>query len=122
MAATARVTAVRSIRRGRDHRAEARGDQIERLVPRDALEASFSLASDPAQGVKDAVGAVDPVQVLVDLGAQEAAGETMVGVAPDRHRAIALHLHRHHAGVGAVVGADHLAGGASRGDGRHRHL
>jgi hypothetical protein len=61
-----------------DDGTESRGDLVERVVPRDALEAAFALSSFPAKRVEDAVGAVDAVQILVDLRAQEARGEAMV--------------------------------------------
>ena len=94
--------------RGRDHVAEARRDLVQRLVPGDALEAALALPPHAPQRVEDAVGAVDAVQVLVDLRAEEALREAVVGVAADGHRPAVLDVDRHHAGVRAVVGADDL--------------
>ena len=68
----------------RDRAAEAVRDRVERLVPGDALEPALALRPDAAQRVQQAVGAVHAVQVLVDLRAQEALREAVVGVAADR--------------------------------------
>ena len=71
--------------------------------------------------VQDALGAVDALEVLVHLGAEEALREAVVGVAADRHRAAVLDLDRHHAGVGAVVRADDLRRAAPAAGRRRRH-
>ena len=84
------------------------GDRVEGLVPGDALEPALALRPHAAQRVEDAIGAVDALQVLVDLRAQEALREAMVGVAADADRAAVLDVDRHHAGVRAVVRADDL--------------
>ena len=65
-----------------DHRPEALGDLIERLVPRDSLEAALTLGPDPPQRVQHPVGAVGVLRVVVDLDAQAAGGEGVVGISP----------------------------------------
>ena len=104
---------------GGDHAAEARGDGVEGLVPRDAREAPLALGPDALHRVQDAVGAVDALEVVVDLRAEEALGEPVIGVAAEAHRAAVLDVHGHDAGVGAVVGTDDLQPLARRRDRRH---
>jgi hypothetical protein len=64
-----------------DDGAPARLDLAQRLVPADALELAGALAAGPLQRMEHAIGAVDPVLIVVDLDAQPAARERMVGVA-----------------------------------------
>ena len=49
--------------------------------------------------MQDAVGAVDALEVVVDLGAEETLGEAVIGVAAEADRATALDVHGHDAGV-----------------------
>ena len=60
-----------------------------------------------AQGVEDAVGGVDAVEILGDFAAEKALRDGLRGIAFDFDGA-ALLVHRDQdcAGVGAVVGAD----------------
>ena len=104
---------------GGDDLAEARGDGVEGLVPGDAREAPLALGPDALHRMQDAVGAVDALEVVVDLRAEEALGEPVIGVAADAHRAAVLDVHGHHAGVGAVVRTDDLQPLARRHGGRH---
>ena len=91
-----------------DHGLEARRDQVERFVPGDAGEAALALPADAAQGVEDPLGAVDALEVAVDLGAEEALGEAVVGIAAELHRPAPLDLDGHDAGVRTIVGAHDL--------------
>ncbi len=68
------------------HRPEPFGDLVEGLLPGDALETALALPAHALQGVQDALGAVDPLQVAVHLGAEEAPGEGVLGVPPEGHR------------------------------------
>jgi hypothetical protein len=106
---------------GGDHLAEARRDLVQGLVPGDAREAPLALAPHALQRVQQAVGAVHAVEVLVHLGAEEALGEAVVGVAAEGHRPPVLHVHGHDAGVRAVVGAGHLEAAARRSEGFGAH-
>ena len=69
-----------------DDRVEPLGDLAEGVVPRDRLEAAGALGPDAAQGVEDAVGAVHAVEEAVDLWAELALAERMVGSAAELHR------------------------------------
>src|SRR5206468_12106200 len=75
---------------------DLRGDLVERLVPRDRREPARALRPDPAERAPDAIGAVDALQVVVDLGAEEALRETVLRVAADRDRAAVLHRSEEH--------------------------
>ncbi len=101
--------------------AQAGRHQVEGLVPRDALEAPPALAPHALLRVQQALGAVDALQVAVDLGAQEALGEAVLRVAAQLDRAAVLDRHRHHARVGAVVGADDLQRATAGGGSVERH-
>src|SRR6266511_131706 len=105
------TTLFRSRPVGGDHLLEAGGHGAYGLVPGDPLEAPLPLRAHALQGVEDAVRAVDAFEVAVDLGAEEAPGEAVLRVAAQADRASSLHGHGHHAGVGAVVGADDLVNG-----------
>jgi hypothetical protein len=87
---------------------EAEGDGVERFLPADPLEASFALAADPLERMEDALRAVDALQIVVDLDAQEALGEAVIGVATQGDGPAILHRHCHPAGVWAIVGADSM--------------
>ena len=58
---------------------EPLGDLGERVVPRDLLEPALALGPDPAQRVQQAVRAVDAIEEAVDLRAQLALAERVVG-------------------------------------------
>ncbi len=80
-------------------------DQVERLVPADALPAGIGAAVDPAQKMELALGAVDPLREAIGLPAQIALGELVVRVAFQLHHAAVLHVGDDPAAVGAVEGA-----------------
>ena len=61
--------------------ANARGDRIERLVPRDALPLALAAFPDPLQRVQNAVGVVDLVVRRRPLGTVAAARSRMLRVA-----------------------------------------
>ena len=102
--------------------AEARGDLVERLVPRDAREASFALAADPAHRMQHALVGVRALEIARDLGAQDAGGRGMVRRAADGDRAAVLDGRQQRAGIGTIVraGAAHDAPTRNRG-GIERH-
>ena len=58
-----------------------------------------------AQGMEDALRAVDALQVGVDLGAEAAAGDGVVGVADELDGDAVLDRHLPGAGIGAIVRA-----------------
>lgn len=103
--------------------AQAGRHQVEGLVPRDALEAPPALAPHALLRVQQALGAVDALleERLTLLGAQEALGEAVLRVAAQLDRAAVLDRHRHHARVGAVVGADDLQRATAGGGSVERH-
>ncbi len=81
---------------------ELLGDQVEGVVPRQALPAAVH----PAEGIELAVGMVEAVaQVMVDLVAERAARDRMLRVAADAHDAAVRDLGHDAAGVEAVEGA-----------------
>ena len=53
---------------------ETLGHQIECRIPRDALELSGALRTDPAQRMKQPVGCIGPGRIVVDLGAERRRG------------------------------------------------
>ena len=65
-----------------------------------ALRARFA---DPAQRSEDPVGAVHPVEESVDLRAQLALGERVLGIAGHVNGPTVLHRHHPTARVGTVV-------------------
>ena len=44
--------------------------------------------------------------VVIHLGAEQAAGQRVGGIAGNAHGAAVFHLHQHAAGIGTVIGAD----------------
>src|SRR6185436_18607587 len=71
-----------------------------------ALEFSLALDAGAAQGVGEAVGGVDAIEVARHLAAQETARNRMFGIAAQTHGAAVFHFDFDRAGVGAVVSAD----------------
>ena len=81
---------------------ELLGDQVEGVVPRQALPAAVH----PAEGMQLAVGMVEAVaQIVVDLVAERAARDRMLGIAADPHDAAVGDLGHDAAGVEAIEGA-----------------
>src|SRR5208282_3611370 len=60
---------------------EAARDLVQRRIPSDPLELAAPLGADAPQRMQYTVGAVDALDVVVDLDAERAAGERMPGVA-----------------------------------------
>ncbi len=86
----------------RDRRLQAGGGRFDRVVPADLLERPLALGAGAAQRLGHASGAVDGVEVAVDLGAQRAVGERVRAVAAQVDGAAVLDLDQPGAGVGAV--------------------
>ena len=76
----------------------------------------------PPQRMEDPLGTVDPLEIAVHLRAEEALREGVSRVASESHRAVLFDVDAHHAGVGAVVGADHLQASPPVRLGGLRHL
>src|SRR5215471_1010967 len=70
--------------------AQALRDQVERLVPRDALEVARPLRADAPHRVEETVRRLRVRDVVVELVAQDAARERMRGIALQLHRAPVL--------------------------------
>ena len=88
------------------------GDLVERLVPGDrARTVPLPFGPTRRSGVRRRSVVIRALDVAIDLRAEEAARERMLGVAGDAHRAPVLDGDEHRAGVGAVVrtGAAHDA-------------
>ncbi len=94
---------------GRDDRAPARGDLVQRLVPADGREAPFALGPDAAQGREHALGMVHALGVAADLPAEQPRGDRVRGISREVADAAVLDPHLHAAGVRAVVRADRRA-------------
>ena len=60
---------------------EARRDLVERLVPRDALEASLSFRPDAPQRMEQPLAMIGALEVAIHLRAEEAARERVIGIA-----------------------------------------
>jgi len=89
---------------GRDL-AQTSGGEIERLVPRDALEAASALATArPGWRMRSAV---DPLEIAIHLAHRKPRVNVTV-IATERHGAAVGDVHRHDAGIGAVVRTDGL--------------
>ncbi len=99
-----RQDGLRAVGRRGDVR-EPVGDGRERLVPRDAREAAFALATDAAHRMQHALVRVRAVEVAGHLRAQHAGRGRMVGRTADGDRAAVLDGGQQRAGVGAVVRA-----------------
>jgi hypothetical protein len=65
------------------NRIEATRDLVQRIIPRDLLELSRSFAPDAPHRMQQPVAMVRPLDVPVDLRAEKAARERMVGIAGD---------------------------------------
>jgi hypothetical protein len=74
--------------------------------------AMVAMASSQVMGVN---GMIDPFEVAVHFDAEEALGERVGLVASEVNRAALLDLHRHAAGIGAIVGAHRPVGGDRQG-------
>ncbi len=85
---------------------ERLGDLVERVVPRDRLEAPLALGADAPQRRRKALGMVLALGVARDLGADDAGGIAVIGAvdAPDGTLVEALDLER--ADARAIVRAD----------------
>src|SRR5262249_48853571 len=80
--------------------------QVERVLPRDALEAPGALGADAAERMEQPIRVVHPLRVAPDLLADHAAGVRVAMGAPDAaDRAGVDALHLEGAGAGAVVRA-----------------
>src|SRR5262249_60735443 len=64
-----------------EDRAPARHDLVERLLPADRCEASLALGADALERREHALGGMHPLVLAIDLGAGEAGGHGMLGVA-----------------------------------------
>jgi hypothetical protein len=93
-----------SVRRLCD-RAQAFRHLVERFVPAHPGKASAPFGADAPHWVEQSIAMIGPFDVPVDLGAEKAAGEWMVRIARNLHRAPSLDRHEHRACVGAVVWA-----------------
>ena len=83
---------------------KALADFVERGIPGDALPARIcAFGADAAHRVENAVRRVDPLQILGDFGAQEAARHRMAGVALDPGGAAILHRDEHTARVRTIM-------------------
>ena len=96
-----------------DRASDAGGRELERLVPGDPLEAPFALGADPPLRVRQPVGAVESVEVVVDLAAERAPGERVLADAAQADRPAVFHGDVPGARVRAVqrAGAAHDLGG-----------
>ena len=82
-------------------------DEIQRLIPRDALELARALLPHTLQGIKQTLGMMDALGVAGDLGADDASRIGLVLRAANAPDALALDdLHIQRAGRGAIMGAD----------------
>ena len=79
-------------------------DVVERLIPCDRLERAGSFRPGAAQRVQQPLGVIRPVlQEVVDLGAETAPRERVIGIALQLHRPPVPHGHGPRAGIGAIV-------------------
>ena len=88
-----------------DDLAEAARDLVEGLIPADPHELASALRTNATQRVEDAVGAVDALEVVVDLGTQATTGERMILGPGEIDRDPVLDRNLPGAGVRAVVRA-----------------
>ena len=79
-------------------------------VPGDRRELALALRADAAQRRRQAFGRMHQFGVAVDLGAGEAGGERLVGIALDAHHASVLDMRQQRAHVGTIVRTDHADG------------
>src|SRR5262249_38572080 len=81
------------------------------IVPRDALELTFSFPSYAPQRIEEPVAVVDAVEVVGHFLAEEALGKWMLRVAAKLDGATVLHRDDQPARIGAVVGTNGPDGG-----------
>ena len=84
---------------------EFRDDELERFVPRDALEAPFAFATFAYGRMEDAIRAVDALIELPHLCANVAVGDRVLVRAVDPDHSSVLNGDGEAAGVGTVEGA-----------------
>jgi len=98
---------------------EIRGDGVEGGVPGDGFELAGALRAGATEGCEEARGVVDAIEVVGDLGAEEALGDGVVGIALDFCCAVGGGVDGDENGAG--VGAVESAGGKAM-DGGWRQL
>ena len=86
-----------------DDRVPAARNLVESLVPGDPLEFARALGTDAAHRIQHSILAVDPVLVVVDLDAETALGERMIGIAAHLDHLAVTDRGEHGAGIGAIV-------------------
>ena len=106
------------LRLARRDRTQALGDDVQRIVPADALEAARALGADAAQRMQHALGMLDALGIARHLRAQRAMRRRVRRVALDADDAAALHADADRAGVGAVM----RAGGVDDGGRGHGQI
>ncbi len=90
----------------RDDGREPGRDGFDRLVPADPHKLTGPFGPGTTHRVQEPVGVVDPVvEEPVDLGAQAAGGERMIGITCQRGRSTVPDRDRPRAGIGAIVRA-----------------
>src|SRR5581483_11293544 len=85
--------------------AQARGDGVERLVPRDGFELALTFGTHALHRREQAVRVVRAFGVAVDLGAQHAGRGRVIRVALHAGGAAVFHGDEQGTGVGAIVRA-----------------
>lgn len=84
---------------------QPRGDCIERLIPGDPRELPLSFGPGTLLGIEQAVRRILAIQVFRDLGAEEAAGDRVVGIAAKPGGPAVLDRHQDGASVRTVQSA-----------------
>jgi hypothetical protein len=80
-------------------------DVGERLVPPDANEPPLPFGPRPLQGMEHTIGVIDPLEIVIHLGAQRSARERVGGITVKTDRGVAVHVDDPAAGVRAIVAA-----------------
>src|SRR5262245_37188903 len=73
-----------------DYLLEAARDVIERFIPAQPLKLATTFRAASPQGIEHTIGTVDPIEVMVDLGAERPMGKGVSGVTHKAHGAVSL--------------------------------
>jgi hypothetical protein len=84
------------------------GDLIQSFVPGDSgkvggVASTLAFGRDPLHGIENAVGRIDPIQILGHLRAQETSRYRVSGIALYACGSAVLHRDQHSAGVWTIV-------------------
>ncbi len=85
---------------------EARGNFIQRFIPRNPLKFALTFCADSSRWIQQSSIMIGSLNVARHFGTQKAVGNRVIWIALHFDCASILHRYKHGAGVGAIVWAD----------------